>query len=1000
MDSKTRLSVDSINPSPGSSALRRLARSPSHRISLRRFSIDSSSSSASSVVSYDSEASSSCVTRDTSSDDCALHRFIVWAAVKRNACDKLTPQEKLECPMLRCRKRFANHELMLQHLYSCSWLSSSEYWCYDCGKSERFNDSKCKRCLGHPSRRRKILSMAKSFFNSLGHKSKHSTLPDFDLDIDLGDSEAPPSYDLAVVPNELELPSNEIHEIGSSGLALHPIIEDELENEAEPNLAPMPTPYIPSLPAQNRVLPNHPAELESDVASGEPFDFMFPPGTVHPVSLTDTGCNTALARPTLQLHTTGLEDYRREQKRRSKGQVAPSTSVRSTASTNSTSSTNTTDTTFSKESYNISPISTYSDQWASVPAFDSNFRSSENGFGSPGGLLRANSFAISRKAPAAKDWESLDEKAASSYDSHPRECPTDFPVLGALSSGNTFHDPLALVQPVFTLNDSSLPTDFDLESNLTLANNHAVMSPSMTSTLPQPTPSSYHNPRSLIGTIWSTLRLHVADSMSKLDHITKNPLVTQLKSLSTEMIASNGLRVLVDIIEGRHPTVPVDTLCFVHLGYCFSLIAHEQDATNRSAELFGQAMSYSTLFSREDLRLYIQVVKALWKPAAMTDADVVNIVRAKSSSSMSRSSSLKGKEHEFSNMHESDADSLAFAAKYFLDQLELATLNVVDDAVIHTSQLYMEHLTIGIHIDSQQAAVASHILKDNFQFYAHYRHFATALNNLIKRVNSEFISARRLELHLVEIGKMSLPPHVYFDGYIRHVRKQMGPLYSENAAGGSLRSTYYCHGVELINAIMIPPLQLTNTQQVQDNGLPNGLPDSVMDYAFDEDLEFFNNPTVSETFDFGETLPFDAGQPLNYMDLSNSISTSTLNPQPLPTPADTSSVQATPTAANSPPTPAPAVSSASTTKIKSDIGCTLCNYTPKGDPRWFSCSLSKHMRLQHSTKPPIIYRCQYPGCTSQYKNRPDNLRQHQIEKGHLTDGQDTGKRSNKRRKVE
>ncbi|VTO88284.1 unnamed protein product [Fusarium graminearum] len=914
MDSKTRLSVDSINPGSGSSALRRLTRSPSHRISLRRFSIDSASSSASSVVSYDSEASSSCVTRDTSSDDCALHRFIVWAAVKRNACDKLTPQEKLECPMLRCRKRFPNHELMLQHLYSCSWLSSR-----------------------HPSRRRKILSMAKSFFNSLGHKSKHPTLSDFDLDLDLVDPEAPPSYDLAVAPNELELPSNEIHEIGSSGLALHPIIENEHEHEAEPDLAPMPTPFISSLPIPSRALPNHPAELESDAASGEPFDFIFPPGTVHPVSLTDTGCNTALARPTLQLHTSGLEDYRREQKRRSKGQVAPSTSVRSTASTNSTSSTNTTDTTFSKESFNISPISAYSDQWASAPVFDSDFRSSENDFGNPGGLLRANSFAISRKAPAAKDWESLDKKADSPYDSHLRECPTDFPMLGALPSGNTFHDPLALVQPVFTLNDSSLPTDFDLESNLTLTNNHAVMSPSMASTLPQPTASSYHNPRSLIDTIWRTLKLHVADSMSKLDHITKNPLVTQLKSLSAETIAANGLQILVDIIEGRQPTVPVDILCFVHLGYCFSLIAHEQDATNRSAELFGQAMSYSALFSREDIRLYIQVVKALWKPAAMTDADVVNIVRAKTS--VSRSSSLKGKEHEYSNIHDSDADSLAFAAKYFLDQLELATLNVVDDAVIHTSQLYMEHFTMGVHLDSHQVAAASLILKENFQFYTHYGHFATALNHLIQRVNSDFISARRLELHLIEIGK---------------------PM---------------------------------NAQSIQDNGLP----DSVMEYAFDdEDLGFFNNSTAPETFDFSENLPFDAGQPFDYMSLPNSA----LNPQPLPTPADTSSVQATPTAANSPPTPATAASSASTAKIKSDIGCTLCNYTPKGDPRWFSCSLSKHMRLQHSTKPPIIYRCQYPGCTSQYKNRPDNLRQHQIEKGHFPDGQDVGKRSNKRRKVE
>ncbi|RFN46575.1 hypothetical protein FIE12Z_9200 [Fusarium flagelliforme] len=912
MDSKTRLSLDGINPSPGSSALRRLTRSPGHRISLRRFSIDSSSSSASSVVSCDNEASSSCVTRDTSSDDCALHRFIVWAAVKRNACDKLTPQEKLECPMLRCRKRFANHELMLQHLYSCSWLSTSEYWCYDCGKSERFNDSKCKRCLGHPSRRRKILSMAKSFFNSLGHKSKHSTLQDFDLDIDLdlnlSDTEAPPSYDLAVVPNELELPSNEIHEIGSSGLALHPIIENEQENEAEADPAPMPTPYMSSLPTHNQALPNHPAELESDAAPEESLDFMVPPGTIHPVSLIDTGYNVALARPALQLHTTGLEEFRREQKRRSKGQVAPSTSVRSTASTNSTSSTNTTDTTFSKESYNISPISTYSDQWASVPVFDSDFNSSENGFGSPGGLLRTNSFAISRKAPAAKGWGSLDEKADLSYDSHPHDFPTDFPVLGALPSGNTFHDPLALDQPIFTLNDSSLPTDFDLESNLALANNNACMPSSMTSTLPHPTVNSY-NAQSLIGTIWSTLRLHIANSMSKLDHVTKNPLITQLKSLTSETIAVKGLDVLVDIIEGRQPSVLLDTLCFVHMGYCFSFIIHEHDAANRSAELFGQAMSYSSLFSREDRQFYIQIVKAIWKPANMTDAGVVSILRAKASASVSRSPSIKGKEHRFAATHRSDADSLVSVAKYFLDQLELATLRVVDDVVIQTSQLYLEHFTMSMNIDSLQVAAADLILKKNFCQYTHCGPFAVSLNDLIQRINSEFISARRLELELIEIGKMSLPPHVYYDSYIRYVRDQIQPLYPGNATGENIRSTYYRHGVELLKTIIAPPSQLTTPQPMQDNGVS----DTVMQYTLDDEFAFLNDTTETESFDFGGNLPFGAEQNLELLDLSNAVDPGTLHPQPLPTPADTSSARETPMTANSPSVPAtaPAASSAS-----------------------------------------------------------------------------------------
>lgn len=87
-------------------------------------------------------------------------------------------------------------------------------------------------------------------------------------------------------------------------------------------------------------------------------------------------------------------------------------------------------------------------------------------------------------------------------------------------------------------------------------------------------------------------------------------------------------------------------------------------------------------------------------------------------------------------------------------------------------------------------------------------------------------------------------------------------------------------------------------------------------------------------------------------------------------------------------------------KIESNTTCTLCGYRPKGDPRWFGGSMAKHMKLQHSTTPPKIYRCPYPGCTSQFQKRPDNLRQHQIEKNHFVDGQvDAGKRVSKRKKV-
>ncbi|KAF5604693.1 hypothetical protein FPCIR_763 [Fusarium pseudocircinatum] len=997
MESKKRLSLDGTNSGSGPSALRRLTRSPSHRISLRRSSTEStSSSSVSSIASEDNEASpKSCVTRGTSSDDCALHRFIVWTAVKRNECDRMTPQEKLECPMLRCRKRFANHELMLQHLYSCSWLSTSEYWCYECGKSERFNDSKCKRCLGHPSRRKKILSMAKSFFNSLGHKPKNSALEDLDLDSDIGETEAPPSYDLAVAPSELELPTNEIHEIGSSGIVLQPILENENENENEAEISPAPmlTPYTSSLPIQHQAqtLPAHPAELESDATLSDPLDFMLPPGTVVPVNLIDPGCNITSVRPTLQLHTESLEEYRREQKRRSKGQVAPSTSVRSTASTNSTSSTNTTDTTFSRESYNISPISSFSDQWASAPVFDSDFTSTENGFGSPGGLLRTNSFAISHKAPAAKGWNSLENEAVMSYDSQPTELPTNIHMLDALPA--TKSDTTNLNQPVFALNDSFLSSTFDLDTNIALIDNNATMPPSLHPIPPQPKAEPYHNPRSLIGTAWSTLQMHVADSLTKLHHITKNHLVIQLRNLTAPVIATKGLETLMDIIEGRQPTVPIDVLCFVHLVYCFSLIVHEQDAANRSSDLFVQAMSYSALFSRQDRQLYIQIVETLWKPADMSNADLVNLVRAKTSS-MSHSPGSKGKGIESGNMISASVDSLAFLAMYFLDQLENATIHVVDDAEVLSSDLFLGHCNSldGAHMDSTQTMTANLVLKHNFQLYTHYQAFANDLDSIARRTNSEQMLPRRLELELMECGKMYLPPDVYFDGYIHFVREQMDSIYCTATPEGSYRTLYYRQCIELIKTVIGAPLQPISEHAVQNSSVTQG--------GFDDIDEFFNVISPNN-FNFSSVGPFDAGQPLDFSCLPNTIDPGNLNPLPLPTPADTNSVQATSTAANSPPSPAPAASSSSpTAKIKSDSSCKLCGYTPEGDPRWFSGSMAKHMKLQHSTKPPTIYRCPYPGCTSQYKNRPDNLRQHQIEKGHFLEGQDVVKRSNKRRKIE
>ena len=105
----------------------------------------------------------------TSKDDCATQRFILWAAVRRNACMQMGEEKRLECPLLRCQQRFPDHESMLRHLITCDLLPDCEYWCYEHMRVERFDDTRCKKCVGHPSKRRKMLTLAKSFFTSLGH---------------------------------------------------------------------------------------------------------------------------------------------------------------------------------------------------------------------------------------------------------------------------------------------------------------------------------------------------------------------------------------------------------------------------------------------------------------------------------------------------------------------------------------------------------------------------------------------------------------------------------------------------------------------------------------------------------------------------------------------------------------------------------------------------------------------------------------------------------------
>lgn len=602
------------------------------------------------------------------------------------------------------------------------------------------------------------MSMAKNFFRDLGHKSKHPALPD--LEIDSEDPEAPPSYESLVERPRVELPLNEIHEIDSSELPLSTILEGIDEAEATPASASVPiqTPAMSSLPIVP--LPIHPAELESSSTLNEPLiDWNILPDTVAPVNLFNPDCHAVTDRPVLQLSTTGLEQYRAQQKRRSK-MLAPSSSVRSTASTNSTDSTNSTNSTntvSTTASYNISPISAWSGPWARAAGFESTLTSPADDIVSPGGFVPSKQFAHPHKATVAQDWGTFDNEVSESYLS---ELPADIPMMDALPADDSLQGTLVLdPQPSFTF-DNSLPTNTNLplESDLALTDGNDIMATAPPA-MAKPMVGYWTNPRSLISSAWDALQMHADASMAKLGQMSKNQFVNKLRNMSTRSLAMDGIETLVEILEGRQPTEPVKLLCFVHLIYCFSLVVHEQDAPSRWSDLFGQAMSYSTWFRRQDRQLYIQIIDALWKPVGMTEAEVISLVRAKTSPSVSRTSSLKGKKRETKSSTQSSGDSLAFVAQYFLDQFEHSVVNSINEPEIQSSDLYIQHLsdpTTMMHGDSSFADTVNFMLRHKFQRYVHVPGVATGLNDIVHRIDSNFVSTpRRLELELMHIGKVS-----------------------------------------------------------------------------------------------------------------------------------------------------------------------------------------------------------------------------------------------------
>lgn len=578
----------------------------------------------------------------------------------------MTAQERRECPLLRCRLRFPTHELMLQHLHTCDELASGEYWCYDCSRVERFNDAKCKRCLGHPSRRRKIMFMAKSFFGSLGHRSRNGSLPDLDIDID----EATPGYNdsldefpdasESVHPSRAELQANEVHEIDSFEVLPTITEEDPAMNQitstGTQQLPLQPVLRQPSSHQWRHVL--RPAELECAHRPIIP-----QPETVAPANLDAfpavgddiLGPN----RPSLHLEVSDVSGYRPQAKGSRSKSLAPSSSVRSTTSTASTNSVSST------ASYAVSTVSSFSGGWGRMSGFDSALTTPADEF-DPTNPFRSPSkpddvFSTTTGLPSQDSYHPMDQPTAHplTHDpsSHP---PAEAPLMGLDPPSEPIDaSSLQWFQPTFPFYPSAVTElPVDPEATVTEGTTAEPQADNLNLSLAGARRTSGHP---LINTAWDTLEMHVSASTERLRNVQNNDLVGKLRDMSPEVVAVAGLQTLDRIQSREAVTSAIDLLCFVHLVYSLSLVIHEQDAPNRGTNLFTQAVSYASWLSREDRRAYLPVVDALWKPSSMSEDDAAGLIRKTSAASRQR-----GKEPQYL-APDPCTDPLIAVAQFFLD---------------------------------------------------------------------------------------------------------------------------------------------------------------------------------------------------------------------------------------------------------------------------------------------------------------------------------------------
>jgi hypothetical protein len=622
----------------------------------------------------------------------------VWAAVKRNACAGITAAERLQCPLLRCRKLFPNHEVMLQHLAQCDYLPSGEYWCHEHGRAERFDDAKCRRCLGHPTKRRKMLSMAKTFFQSLGHKQRKGSPFDMDYEGEGGPAAVGrPSSPCAKPPSEgAELSATEICELDSREVSRRPV--NVVDGAINPRVLLLP-------------------ELDSSMLGCEAGGVDAPVASAAiPPSSSDAGF--AFQPPPRPASTPS----------RSKG-LSPSSSVRSTTSTNSTDSNATTN---SNVSSLVSPSSEWSGQWSLAPSDDTDITTVEEFFD-----------GSSCQPDPVDSGVMLGAAAGILFPECLPELPADFPLEYAT---------LDLASDAFLHLAAAFPTDLDPANDM-------LMTSTSSQQVRQWPATCCSEVKSIVATAYDALEEHIVSSSRKIKDLSGNDLAANLAARSMRSTALSGLDTLQKLLQGQLAASGEQLLCLLHLAYSLSLTLYEDEAGSRASQLFWQALAYRTWLPVEEREAYVQVVTGIWQPLGVSQAMIDHFVsQLPLPRSNSKGKQLDNDDRELDIRLD---DAIMATARQFLDTLEIALLSgeICGSIGLQSPGLSTKHLqdfSMVSTLNQPSTAISVAISRLTRQFCGTPR-LVGRLGDIARDVGSgKILSIRKAELELLQAAKVCL----------------------------------------------------------------------------------------------------------------------------------------------------------------------------------------------------------------------------------------------------